>query len=48
MFALKRKSGHAECSPRRSGFEMRMHTMLESPSGRSPRHPPISSEVATE
>jgi hypothetical protein len=28
MFALKRKSGHAECSPRFSASEMRTHTML--------------------
>jgi hypothetical protein len=28
MFALKRKSGHAECLPRCSDFEMRTHTML--------------------
>jgi hypothetical protein len=33
MFALKRKSGHAECSPRCSLFEMRTHTMLVAPSG---------------
>ena len=32
MFALKRKSGHAECSPGCSEFEMRMHTMLVAPS----------------
>ena len=31
MFALKRKSGHAECSPRCSDFEMRTHTMLVTP-----------------
>jgi len=31
MFALKRKSGHAECSPRCSEFELRMHTMLVGP-----------------
>jgi hypothetical protein len=31
MFALKRKSGHAECSIRCSAFEMRMHTMLVAP-----------------
>ena len=31
MFALKRKSGHAECSPRCSEFEMRTHTMLVAP-----------------
>jgi hypothetical protein len=31
MFALKRKSGHAECSPRCSDFEMRTHTMLVAP-----------------
>jgi hypothetical protein len=48
MFALKRKSGHDQCSIRCSAFEMRTHTMLESPRGRSPRHPPTSSEVATE
>jgi hypothetical protein len=28
MFALKRKSGHAQCSFRCSPFEMRTHTML--------------------
>jgi len=28
MFALKRKSGHVECSPRCSEFEMRTHTTL--------------------
>ena len=33
MFALKRKSGHAECSPRCSDFEMRTHTMLVAPRG---------------
>ena len=27
MFALKRKSGHVECSPGCSAFEMRMHTI---------------------
>ena len=32
MFALKRKSGHAECSLRCSAFEMRTHTMLVAPS----------------
>jgi hypothetical protein len=31
MFALKRKSGHAECSPLCSGFEVRMHTMWVTP-----------------
>ena len=31
LFALKRKSGHAECSPRCSRFEMRTHTMLVAP-----------------
>jgi hypothetical protein len=31
MFALKRKSGHAECSSRCSDFEMRTHTMLIAP-----------------
>ena len=31
MFTLKRKSGHAECSSRCSGFEMRTHTMLVTP-----------------
>ena len=31
MFVLKRKSGHAECSIRCSGFEMRTHTMLVTP-----------------
>ena len=30
-FALKRKSGHAECSPRCSEPEMRTHTMLVTP-----------------
>ena len=29
MFALKRKSGHGECSIRCSAFEMRTHTILE-------------------
>jgi hypothetical protein len=33
MFALKRKSGHALCSPRCSPFEMRTHTMLVAPRG---------------
>jgi hypothetical protein len=32
MFALKRKRGHAECSPRCSDFEMRTHTILVAPS----------------
>ena len=31
MFALKRKSGHTECSIRCSAFEMRMHTMFVAP-----------------
>ena len=31
MFALKRKSGHAECSRRCSDFEMRTDTMLVAP-----------------
>ena len=31
MFALKRKSGHAQCSIRCSPFEMRTHTMLVTP-----------------
>ena len=31
MFALKRKSGHAECSARCSDSEMRTHTMLVTP-----------------
>ena len=31
MFALKRKSGHAECSPRCGDWEMRTHTMLVAP-----------------
>ena len=31
MFALKRKSGHAECSIRCSAFEMRRYTMLIAP-----------------
>ena len=31
MFAPKRKSGHAGCSPRCSEFEMRTHTMLVAP-----------------
>ena len=31
MFALKRKSGHARCSPGCSDFEMRTHTMLVTP-----------------
>ena len=31
MFALKRKSGHAECSARCSDFEMRAHKMLVTP-----------------
>ena len=30
-FALKRKSGHGECSIRCSGFEMRTHMMLLTP-----------------
>jgi hypothetical protein len=33
MFALKRKSGHAECSPQCGQWEMRMHTMLFAPRG---------------
>jgi hypothetical protein len=33
MFGLKPKSGHAECSPRCSEFEMRTHTMLVAPAG---------------
>ena len=35
MFALKRKSGHSQCSPQRSGFEMRTHTMLVTPAYRA-------------
>ena len=31
MFALKRKSGHGECSIRCSGFEMRTHRVLVAP-----------------
>jgi len=31
MFALKRKSGHGQCSPRCSPFEMRRHTMVVAP-----------------
>ena len=31
MFALKRKSGHAQCSIRCSGFEMRTHLMVVTP-----------------
>jgi hypothetical protein len=33
MFALNRKSGHAECSARCSEFETRSHTMLVAPAG---------------
>ena len=31
MFALKRKSGHTECSPQCSLWELRTHTMLVTP-----------------
>ena len=31
MFALKRKSGHDQCSIRCSGFEMRTHLMVVTP-----------------
>ena len=31
MFALKRKSGHDQCSPRCSEFEMRTHTVVVAP-----------------
>ena len=31
LFALKRKSGHAACSPACSDFEMRTQTMLVTP-----------------
>jgi hypothetical protein len=31
MFALKHESGHTECSPRCSEFEMRTHTMVAAP-----------------
>jgi hypothetical protein len=31
MFALKRKSGHDQCSSRCSGFEMRTHLMVVTP-----------------
>jgi hypothetical protein len=47
MFALKRKSGHVECSPRCSEFEKRTHTMLVAPtdgfSNRWSRRPPVRS-----
>jgi hypothetical protein len=32
LFALKRKNGHATCSDRCTGFEMRTHTILTWPS----------------
>ena len=31
IFALKRKSGQGQCSPRCSEFEVRTHTMLVAP-----------------
>ena len=31
MFALKRKSGHDQCSIRCSAFEMRTHLMVVTP-----------------